>query len=178
VGLGTNRPARLNRDSYSALARPGLEPDQLCDWRNATEPSIAPDDVGVQALRKGDWRTVRSVLCRLVVTEGVVASKREQKTLRAAAKQEKAARRAAEEARRARASSAARRRRAASYRPPRPPRRDIWTDGRSFWIEGDKGTELRLSAAKTRELLAGGGYVLRRIRLRTNLPWNGHGAGQ
>jgi hypothetical protein len=42
--------------------------------------------------------------------------------------------------------------------------------GRSFWIEGDKGKELRLSAAQTRELLTSGGYVLKRIRLRTNLP--------
>jgi hypothetical protein len=96
-----------------------------------------------------------------------VASKQEHKAQRGTAKQEKAVRRAVEEARRARA---AQRRRAASYRPPRPPRRDIWTDGRSFRIEGDKGKELRLSVAKARELLAGGGYVLRRIRLRTNLP--------
>jgi hypothetical protein len=32
------------------------------------------------------------------------------------------------------------------------------------------------AAAKTRELLAGGGYVLRRIRLRTNLPLERHTA--
>ena len=48
-------------------------------------------------------------------------------------------------------------------------RRKLWTDGRRFWVEGPYGTELGVSVAHARELMASGDYVLKRLSRRTNL---------
>lgn len=98
--------------------------------------------------------------------EGIVAGKRGTRG-KDAARREQLPRRGVEQARRARA---AKRRRTASFRPPQPPRRELWTDGRRFWVEGLYGTEQGISVAQARELMASGDYVLKRLSRRTNLP--------